>query len=100
MSRSQCPSLLLFLEATLHWCPRWLMRTVLFAVMLIGLSGVPSAADPIQIRSGRIVFTDEPGTFAVAGNGFDVSFGWAPAEGWSSQCGAGCVSGTTVDFSG
>ena len=73
------------------------MRRLLFAVTMIVLFGSPSAADPIQITSGSIVFTDEPGRFAVAGNGFDVFFGWAPAEGWG--CGPGCVSGTTVDFS-
>lgn len=55
------------------------MRCLLgLAPALVLLFGGTSAADPVTVTSGIINFTDEPGGFEVAGNGFGVSFGWFP----------------------
>jgi hypothetical protein len=61
-----------------------------------------AAAEPLTIRSGTIVFTDEPGSFDISGEGFDVSFGWFYSQlsgvPFGDHCATGCASGTTIDF--
>ena len=56
----------------------------------------------VTVTSGTIIFTDEPGGFVIDGNGFDLSFGWAPSLVSGSppftQCEAGCTPGTVIDF--
>jgi hypothetical protein len=72
------------------------------ALAAILLCGGTSAADPVTVTSGTIVFTDEPGLFEVAGSGFHVRIGWFPTQEsgtpFGDHCASGCVSGSTVDL--
>jgi hypothetical protein len=72
------------------------------ALAFVLLFGGTSAADPLTITSGVINFTDEPGGFDVAGQDFDLDFGWFPkvvsGTFWFDRCRAGCPLGSTVDF--
>jgi hypothetical protein len=79
------------------------MRYLLgLAATVVLLFPVTSAADPLTVTSGTIIFTDEPGGFVIAGDGFDLSFGWAPTvlngNPPFSACRAGSAPGTVVDF--
>ena len=75
------------------------------AVALVLLFGGTSAADPLAVTSGTIIFTDEPGGFVIGGDGFNVRFGWFPILPGGNffapafdRCEAGCVPGTVIDF--
>ena len=79
------------------------MRRLLWLpVLLVLLVPLTVRADPVTITSGLIVFTDEPGSFALAGLGFDVQFGWFPVQlsgSWWQVCPAGgCLPGSVVDW--
>ena len=73
----------------------------LLMVLLLG-SGW-AAAEPIALTSGRVVFTDEPGGFLLAGSGFTLQGGWYPSEVtgtfWYDRCwNFSCSRGEAVDF--
>ena len=79
------------------------MRELLYPlIVLILLFRGTAAADPIAVTSGFVAFTDEPGAFRVAGDGFDVAIGFFPqvvsGTFWHDRCVSGCAAGTTVDF--
>jgi PEP-CTERM motif len=75
------------------------------AVALVLLFCGTSAADPLTVTSGTIVFTDEPGGFVIGGAGFDVGVsGWAPTLLGGNpnppfdRCAVGCAPGTVIKF--
>src|SRR5688572_12787996 len=78
------------------------VRYLSCAVVLSLLLSSQAAAEPIPIRSGAIIFTDEPGSLDVSGTGFELSLLWFPrvvsGTFWFSQCAAGCGPGTLLDF--
>jgi hypothetical protein len=82
------------------------MKPVLWrAIALVLLCSSTSAADPIRVTSGTIELTDEPGTFHIAGSGFEVKLDeWFPivlgGTLWFDHCSSDfrCLPGATVDF--
>ena len=75
---------------------------LLWAVALSLLCVSTSAADPVTVTTGKIIFTDEPGAFQISGSGFEVNMGWFPIQlsgiPFGSHCASGCVPGTAIDF--
>lgn len=79
------------------------MPRLLCLVSALALAvGLPSraAAEPLTVSSGRVVFTNEPGEFLLAGSGFSFLGSWIPrpvsGPGWS-VCWP-CQPGAIVDF--
>jgi hypothetical protein len=78
-----------------------MIRLLCATLTLCLLVGHPAAADPLTVTSGFVIFTDEPGEFALAGPGFDLRGSWFPGTVsgtfWHDRC-QPCDAGTLVDF--
>lgn len=76
-------------------------RVLCSAIALVLVVCRPAAADPLTVTSGFVIFTDEPGEFALAGPGFDLRGSWFPVTVtgtfWYDRC-QSCAPGTPVDF--
>lgn len=76
-------------------------RVLCSAVALVLVLCRSAVADPLTVTSGFVIFTDEPGEFALAGPGFDLQGSWFPrtvtGTFWHDRC-QPCAAGTPVDF--
>ena len=77
------------------------------ATVLLVLTCNPVGAEPIDVTSGLVVFTDEPGEFLLVGRGFELRGAIFPTTVsgtfWFDRChpdltGGGCLPGAPIDF--
>jgi hypothetical protein len=82
-------------------------RLLSAAIVLLVLTCNPVGAEPINVTSGLVVFTDEPGGFLFVGRGFELRGEMFPTTVsgtfWFDRChpdltGGGCLPGARIDF--
>jgi PEP-CTERM motif len=82
-------------------------RPLSAAIVLLVLTCTPVGAEPIDVTSGHVVFTDEPGDFLFVGRGFELRGEIFPTTVsgtfWFDRChpdltGGGCLPGARIDF--
>ena len=80
------------------------MSRVLPCVVVLLLSfPTVGRADPVNLTSGFVIFTDEPGSFELVGPGLQLTGAWFPSTVagtfWFNQCSpVACAPGSFVDF--
>jgi hypothetical protein len=82
-------------------------RSLSAAIVLLIVTCNPVGAEPINVTSGLVVFTDEPGDFRLVGPGFELRGEMFPTTVsgtfWFDRChpdltGGGCLPGARIDF--
>jgi hypothetical protein len=72
------------------------------ALAVVPLFSTTSAADPLALTSGLVLFQDDPAVFLFTGDNFDLSGGGVlqalRGTFWRNHCKPSCAPGTTIDF--